>query len=890
MLPTWTPTVFWLMKSRSPISRFVRPSEMRARTSCSRRDRPNVSVRGAGASPTTPRTRADGSPAATAGPTAGRPPRREAVLAEELVDALGQADHRPAGQLAQLAQHRPRRQLERDRRGLLERRPGPGPRRCGPRRCRACASASPPARPGDLVRVARAARQQSASGGPVRPGRRGPRAGRGGRPPWRGRHRPRGASRSRSTRRTPGRPPPPRRRPGRIATGRSPRPARSRRRARVGAGGGVDLGDRRRHLGDEAPVLGAVDELPAALGGPPGVGVVVAPQGERGRRPIDRHAVLRVADGLELEQELAEQPAGVLAGARLDLDDRQAVDRVDERDAGRAPLEGRRAQRPRLRPATEQEQRVRGVAPQEVAVDGLEAGPTGRLDPLVGDLHRLLAPADEVEDGRQVGVDAEQLVVVAGLLGQRPRLARAARRRTPGRRPSRATRRASSSRGPAGLDRPAPHASATRIASRASRSASENVPSSILTWASAARTVARSTVGSAGTRATARSSAATAPSLSPAARRYRPSRSWSSPSAVRSRRSSSALITVSMYAAARAGRPAAKAASAARIRSGAGSDRRRRRRRRSPAGAAPAARAVRTDRRQRELERGRASPGRVDGLGPAGRRDRPPRGPRRSRGPRASARPRRVGMGRRGRRRGPGGGGGAGPAGGPPTTARPTSSWRKSTPVSPTSMMPCSTPSASPAVRSASIGPSPRRGRLDERGGSRRSAVSSYAAATSASSDGRQRPAGRCEQAEHPPALGRSEREAGDDEVLEPAGQRRAGQLASGRDQLLGDERDAAAPLGEEDERRAGRPFALDPLDEVRQLAAPERLDPESLRRPPGVGHRDDVGRQRMGARQLVRLVGRDEADPVRAAGPGRGTWRTPACRRRRGGGPRGRA
>jgi hypothetical protein len=84
---------------------------------------------------------------------------------------------------------------------------------------------------------------------------------------------------------------------------------------------------------------------------------------ERRRGPVDRHTVLGVADGLELEQELAEKPAGVLAGPGLDLDDGEAVDRVDEGDTCRTPLEGGRAQRTRLGPAPEQEQRIGGVAP-----------------------------------------------------------------------------------------------------------------------------------------------------------------------------------------------------------------------------------------------------------------------------------------------------------------------------------------------------------------------------------------------------------------------------------------------------------------------------------------------------------------------------------------------
>ncbi len=61
MFPTWTPTVFWLMNSRSPISRFVRPLATRERTSRSRPLRPKVSGRGAAFDglPAIARTRSD---------------------------------------------------------------------------------------------------------------------------------------------------------------------------------------------------------------------------------------------------------------------------------------------------------------------------------------------------------------------------------------------------------------------------------------------------------------------------------------------------------------------------------------------------------------------------------------------------------------------------------------------------------------------------------------------------------------------------------------------------------------------------------------------------------------------------------------------------------------
>ena len=244
------------------------------------------------------------------------------------------------------------------------------------------------------------------------------------------------------------------------------------------------------------------------------------PERERGGRAVDRHRVLGVADRLELEQHLAEQPAGELAGVGLDLDDRQAVDRVDEGDPAGLHSRAVALSALRLRPAAEQEQRIRGIAAEEVAVDRLEARPPGRLDALVRDVDRLLPPADEVEDRREVRVDPEQLVVVAGILGASA--ARLAQERdaglgivAPAERHAERRRRVDHWRSAVGLAR-----RRDRIASRASRSASENVPSSIRTWASAASD--RGPLdgsASGGTSSTARSSAAARPSRSPAARR-----------------------------------------------------------------------------------------------------------------------------------------------------------------------------------------------------------------------------------------------------------------------------------------------------------------------------------------------------------------------------------
>ncbi len=64
-----------------------------------------------------------------------------------------------------------------------------------------------------------------------------------------------------------------------------------------------------------------------------------------------------------------------------------------------------------------------------------------------------------------------------------------------------------------------------------------------------------------------------------------------------------------------------------------------------------------------------------------------------------------------------------------------------------------------------------------------------------------------------------------DHQLVERAGQRRARQLASGGQQLLGDERQPARPLGDEQQQAGRCPFALDPLDQGRQLVPIERRD-----------------------------------------------------------------
>ncbi len=99
----------------------------------------------------------------------------------------------------------------------------------------------------------------------------------------------------------------------------------------------------------------------------------------------------------------------------------------------------------------------------------------------------------------------------------------------------------------------------------------------------------------------------------------------------------------------------------------------------------------------------------------------------------------------------------------------------------------------------------------------------SNAAATAASWSSAERTVGQRQQAQDPAAFLGADREAGDDQLIERAGQRRARQFAAGGQQLLGDERQAAGPFGDEEQQAGRRPFALDPLDEGGQLVAIER-------------------------------------------------------------------
>ena len=224
--------------------------------------------------------------------------------------------------------------------------------------------------------------------------------------------------------------------------------------ARLDRRGGIDLGDHRGHPRGEQPLLRGPHGRPAPIDRAAGIGDVAAPQRERGGGDVVRAGQLRLADGVELEDRLAEQPRGVLAGVHLDLDDRELEDAGQVDDADRQPAHRPFADRARLGPAAQQEERVGDVARQEVAVDGLETGAPGVLDALVGDVDRFGPPADEVEHGRQVGPDAEERIGIVELTRRASQPRAAARSRRSGPCPRRARPRGSSWRGPPGRGRP----------------------------------------------------------------------------------------------------------------------------------------------------------------------------------------------------------------------------------------------------------------------------------------------------------------------------------------------------------------------------------------------------------------------------------------------------
>ena len=421
MLPTWTPTVFWLMNRRSPISRFVRPSAISARTSRSRSrqaervparrrgvtddaaDDRRARVLGSGAirrlgqpsraPPRRPATGSASSPSGDPGPTATRAPVRARCRRDG--HAVDRSRLEPIGS--------GRRIIARPASWLTSRRSG-----CAPssRAIRAASSSGARARaragrPSPEPRIASAwcqrafASSYGLASAAHAPASRFQVAG-SSRPSRRSRWAPAWASHASASRREPIVAPT----PDRSTAFRAVRQT-SRERDRIAASAA-----RSRRVPASAAAAESTSATVEAIfairlqspvpltssqpraAARAGVDVVALPERERRRGAIDRDRVLGVADGVETDEDLAELTAGGLPGVRLDLDDREAVDRAGDRAAG-APLERGRADRARLGPAAEQVQRVRGVRPEEVAEDGLEALAAGHLDALVGDVDRL---------------------------------------------------------------------------------------------------------------------------------------------------------------------------------------------------------------------------------------------------------------------------------------------------------------------------------------------------------------------------------------------------------------------------------------------------------------------------------------------------------------------
>ena len=98
--------------------------------------------------------------------------------------------------------------------------------------------------------------------------------------------------------------------------------------------------------------------------------------------------------------------------------------------------------------------------------------------------------------------------------------------------------------------------------------------------------------------------------------------------------------------------------------------------------------------------------------------------------------------------------------------------------------------------------------------------------------------------------------------------QRRAGQLAPGGQQLLGDERQPARAFRDEEQQAGRRPFALDALDQRRQLVPIERRDQQPLRRPRAGDDRGEVARPRVVEGHHVRLMRADDDQPLLARDP----------------------
>ena len=126
-----------------------------------------------------------------------------------------------------------------------------------------------------------------------------------------------------------------------------------------------------------------------------------------------------------------------------------------------------------------------------------------------------------------------------------------------------------------------------------------------------------------------------------------------------------------------------------------------------------------------------------------------------------------------------------------------------------------------------------------------------------------ERQPGRRHQPQDAAALGRARLDAGDDQGVKRVAQRRAGQLAAGGEQFLGDEREATRPFHDQQQETGRRSFALDPFDQGGEVVAIQRLQGQPLERSRGGRDGRQVAGPRIVAGHDVRLIRRDDREPL---------------------------
>ena len=126
-----------------------------------------------------------------------------------------------------------------------------------------------------------------------------------------------------------------------------------------------------------------------------------------------------------------------------------------------------------------------------------------------------------------------------------------------------------------------------------------------------------------------------------------------------------------------------------------------------------------------------------------------------------------------------------------------------------------------------------------------------------------QRQTGRRHEAKDAPALGRADRQARDDEVVQRPVERGARELATDRQQFLGQQRQAARSFDDEEQQAGRRPFALDALDQRREVVPVQWRQGEPFERAGSRRDRRQVVRPRVVARHDVRLVRGDDRESL---------------------------